>query len=369
MGVLTSASTILEDMVPPVALFGHSAETAATPKVWDFLGNVPVPLRHAIHDGVEARVIEHFTRGGHMLKCCFPHGRGGATPFDRLRYVRDLADYPNMIVSAEHGNIFNRRFQANHLKMGAFKSCQPDGVAEVFRECGLVDPHGVFGVYALAPFVLLIDKTRLGALPVPRRWADLMDPIYRGQVVFGGWKREDQQRYRAYNKFFLVAMAKEFGLDGVRRIVANVPGLMHSAQMARFAGTDASMGGIYVLPWSMADMCPRRNRTQIVWPEDGALAYPLWLAVKTSHAGVVAPLVEYFYGCELAATLNANRYPALAPGADPKLPEGARFKWLGWGFVRRRSTGALIKEACRIFEDSLAERQAAARSQELQPCA
>ncbi|ADP69786.1 hypothetical protein Rvan_0504 [Rhodomicrobium vannielii ATCC 17100] len=367
MGVLTSASTILEDMAPPSALFGHAAEAVGAPKVWDFLGNVPVPLRHRIHDGVEARVIEHFAAGGRPLKCCFPHGRGGETPFDRLRFIRDLADYPNMIVSAEHGNIFNRRFQAEFVERGAFASCQPDGVADVFADCGLVDPKGFIGVYAVAPFVLLIDRTQIGSLPVPRRWADLMEPDYRGQVVFGGWKREDQRRYSAYNKFFLLAMAKEFGLDGVRRLVANVPGLMHSAQMPRLAGTDASMGGIYVLPWSMADMCPRRDRTQVVWPEDGALAYPLWLTVKAARANAVAPLVDYFHGDALARTLNANRYPALAPGVAPRLPPGARFKWIGWDFVRHRSTGEVIKAACRAFE--AAQDAAAAARKEFLPCA
>ncbi len=167
---------------------------------------------------------------------------------------------------------------------------------------GLIDPRGWIGVFAVAPFVWLIDRRRLGELPTPGRWADLADPMYRGQVVLSGWRRDGERQWGHYNRFFLLAMARELGLGGLARLVLNVPGLMHSAQMPRLAGTDASLGGIYVLPWSLADMCPRRAHTEVVWPRDGALAYPLWMTAKTSRAprGSIRS-IEHFHGSELAA--------------------------------------------------------------------
>ena len=129
------------------------------------------------------------------------------------------------------------------------------------------------------------------------------------------------------------------------RLVRNVPGLMHSAQMPRLAGTDGSLGGIYVLPWSLADICPRRNVTEVVWPENGALAYPLWLTVQAKHRERLAPLIDHFYGGELGRYLNGNRYPALGSGGAA-LPPGARLSWLGWDYVRHAATAADIKRAC-----------------------
>jgi ABC-type Fe3+ transport system substrate-binding protein len=200
--------------------------------------------------------------------------------------------------------------------------------------------------------VFLIDHRRLNGAPAPRRWSDLADPACRGQVVFGGWRRKGESRWSQINKFFLLGMTREFGLDGLARIVRNAPTLLHSAQMPRLAGTDASRGGIYVLPWSLADICPRRADTEVIWPEDGALAYPLWTTVKSAQRARLDLLIRHFHGTGLGRYLNANRYPALCPGLAPALPEGARLKWLGWDFVRHPSTAKLGQAACRIFHDS-----------------
>ena len=119
-----------------------------------------------------------------------------------------------------------------------------------------------------------------------------------------------------------------------------MPLLLHSAQMPRLAGTDASPGGIYIAPWSMADMCPRRKVTEVVWPEDGALAYPLWLTVKASHRKALDPLLRYFYGAELGRYLNANRYPALYARLCVRLARRRKTQMAGLGLRPPSRNGA-----------------------------
>jgi len=351
MGVVIPPRSIALDLDPAHArVFGDPTAARGAPRGWDFLGNVPVPLRARARDDLAEVVTRHRAEAGVALKCCLPMGQGGRGPLERLRWVRDLDDFPHMLVSAEHGNAFNRRFHDTHVVGGAFTGCQPEGVAPAFAEAGLVDPKGWIGTFAVAPFVWLIDRRRLGERPMPRRWADLADPAYRGEVVFGGWRREGAATWSAVNTFFLLAMLRRFGPDGLSRIVANVPGLMHSAQMPRFAGTDASMGAIYVLPWSLAALCPRRTHTDVVWPEDGALAYPLWTTVKNAHRDRLDVLVRHVHGAATADWLDRNRYPALAPGRVPALPQGARLDFLGWDYLRHRATAGDIRRARAIFD-------------------
>ena len=348
MGAMITTDTLLQDSIWNTQLLGsHTAK----PRL-DFLGNVPVPLRHHVQNDVADLIANTETQTGKTLKFHIPMGQGGRNPFEQLRFIRTLADYPNMLVSSEHGNAFNRQFQKDYLTTGAFTGAQPTGLAPSFTECGLIDPTGTIGVFAIAPFVMLIDRRRLKNLPVPRRWSDLTDPIYRNEVIFSGWKRETDRHYKQFNKFFLLAMAKELGLSGLKQIILNVPSLLHSAQMPRLAGTVSSPGAIYILPWAQADMCPRRDQTEIVWPEEGALAYPLWLTSKASHRKSLDTLLNYFHGAQLAQYLNQNRYPALCPGIPSGLPANAKLNWMGWDFVRHPSTAKLIQAANSIFMEA-----------------
>lgn len=360
MGIVIPPPSIALDLGPNHRrVFGDPAAARGAPRGWDFLGNVPVPLRARARDDLADVVMRHRTEGGEALKCCLPMGQGGRGPLERLRWVRELDDFPRMLVSAEHGNAFNRRFNDTHVVGGAFTSCQPEGVASVFGDAGLVDPKGWIGVFAVAPFVWLVDRRRLGDRAMPRRWADLGDPVYRGEVVFGGWRREGAATWSAVNTFFLLAMLRKLGPERLVRIVANVPGLMHSAQMPRFAGTDVSPGAIYVLPWSLAALCPRRAHTQVVWPDDGALAYPLWTAVQKAHRDRLDVLVHHVYGPTTADWLDRNRYPALAPGRPSILPEGARLDWLGWDYLRHRSTADDVRRVLAIFREGMAAKEEA----------
>lgn len=355
MNVMNVRSSLVLDVAPSSSIeptmgpFGDASIERGMARGWDLLGTVPVPLRHWVRDAVADLVIGHRGKGRAPLKCCFPLGQGGHTPFERLRYIRTLDEFPDMLVSCEHGNAFNRHFYRQYVASGAFSACQSPHAAPVFADAGLIDPQGRIGVFAVAPFVLLIDRDRLDGRPVPRRWADLMDPVYRDQVVFSGWCREGERRYRQVNTFFLLFMALAFGIDGLARMLRNVPALLHSAQMPRRAGTAASPGGIYVLPWSLADLCPRRAATEVVWPEEGALAYPLWLTVKTAHAARLAMLAQYFHGPELADYLDHNRYPALCPGREPAVPPGARLTWPGWEVIRDPATSRTIRAVRHCF--------------------
>ena len=326
-------------------VFDLDPESGA-PHGWDFLGSVPVPLRNRVREAVAQTAPRCLDTGGAPLKCAFPLGQGGRGPFERLRHIRALDDFPGMPVSCDGGNAFNRRFHRTHVEAGAFSGCQPDGAPPEMSQ--LLDPEGWMGVFAVAPFVMLIDRERLDGKPTPRRWSDLADPLYRGEVVFGGWKPEGERRFRSVSEFFLLSMLRRFSVEGLGRILANVPTLVHSAQMPRLAGTGASVGGVYVAPWFLADLCPRRAMTEGVWPEDGALAYPLWLTVQADRRRALQPLIDLFYGNELAAYLAENLYPPLAPCGRDAIPRGG-LTWLGWDYLRSRHAASYLKAARAAF--------------------
>lgn len=350
MGLLTNPLTLGLDTSRNIFDDPSSARTETGG--WDFLGSCPVPLRARMREDIALIAQAHVAAGGARLKWLMPMGQGGRTPMGRLRFIRELEEFPKLLASAEYGNAFNRAFHSAHVERGTFASLQPESSAEVFVEAGLIDPLGWIGVYAVAPFVLLIDRERLGSRPAPRSFAELTDPIYRGEVVFSGWRREGESRWRSYNLFFLVAMLRLLGETGFTALLANVPGLMHSAQMPRYAGTAASLGAVYVLPWALADLCPRRDRSEVVWPREGGLAFPLWMTAQAAHREKISPFADYFFAPATARWLDHNLYPSLAPGRPSVLPEGARLLFPGWDYLRHRSAAADAKRVAVLFHES-----------------
>jgi len=315
----------------------------------DVVAGAPVPIRPWLADSL-AEVIE--AEPERALTSCLVRGQGGWSPLQELRRIRRLEEFPNLVISADYGNLFNRRFhQREVIEGGAFRTAQPGPVPPAVAAAGLVDPLGVVALYALAPFVFLVDQRRLNGRRPPRTWAELLEPEWRGEIVVGGWKRPDQMRYHSFNKFLLLALHQEAGTAGVARFAANVAALVHSVEMPRLAGSGSSLGSVYVLPWSLADICPRRQVTEVIWPEDGALAYPLWLVAKAAAAERLAPVTRFLFGARLGRYLNHNRYPALSPLAPAGLPPGAPLKWPGWEVIRARATAAVVRRACTVFFD------------------
>jgi ABC-type Fe3+ transport system substrate-binding protein len=340
------------DLDPARRTFGDPFAAERSPRGLDLLASSPVPLRMQMRDDLAQVIGAHIANGGTPFKCFMPLGQGGRTPMEQLRLVRKLDEFPKLLVSSENGNAFNRAFHAEHVEQSAFCSMQPKGAARAFVEAGLIDPRGWIGVYAVAPFVLLIDRQQLGSRPVPQSWAELADPLYRGAIIFSGWRRAEAQGWRTYNHLFLLMMLRLLGESGLWRLLTNAPTLMHSAQMPRLAGGGASPGAIYVLPWAQAALCPRRDRTQIVWPSEGAMAFPLWMTAQAAHRDRIAPLADYFFDPATADWLDRNLYPSLAPSREAGVPDGAGLAFPGWDYLRHRSAAQDLKRAVALFDRS-----------------
>lgn len=120
---------------------GDGALTPASGPL-DLLCEVPVPLRMRFADELARRIARHCADGGDALSCRVPMGQGGPSPFDRLRLARAPEAFPHMLVSARHGNAFNRRFHAAHVASGAFASAQPEARRRCSRMRGWWTPRG-----------------------------------------------------------------------------------------------------------------------------------------------------------------------------------------------------------------------------------
>lgn len=327
-------------MNPPITSFAPDLSTL------DLLGRMPVPLRRPFKAGLDRAVAAHRAQdGGEALNCCFLSGAEWYHPFDGLAAAGD--GVPRMLVSTFHHDILDPRLLAHYAPqtMPSLPPCHP-----VCAAAGLPDPEGVFRLFAVVPFVFLVDEMRLKGRAAPRRWSDLLAPHWAGDIVFGGWRPDEQSAYQEYNSFLLLALRHEFGDEALRAFAANVRHLQHNIRTATLAGSNSvHASAVAVLPWLQAELCPRRARTRVVWPEDGALAMPISYLVKRGEERRVSPLADYLHGAELGAVLARNCYPPANAALDSGLPDGARLKWPGWDYVRRHDMAIETRRAAEIF--------------------
>ena len=295
----------------------------------DFLGRMPVPLRYGFAAGLDRAAT---AAGGRRI--CFLMGNEWYAPFDDLLHAGADAGFPHIILSPFTRDVLSVPFQ-QRLREAGHGAAPPASVHPAVAAAGLVDPEGLFTVFAVIPWVLLIDHRKLGARPVPRHWEDLLDPVYHDQIVFGGWRRPSDGTYPDCNDFLLLTLYRRFGAAGLRAFAANTHAILHNTVAARFAGSNSEQGGaIAILPWLQADICPRRDRTSVIWPEDGAMTMPIGFSVATAQRERVQPLLDFICGDTYGAELARNRYPAVWAGGPQGLPPGARLNWLGWDYTR-----------------------------------
>ena len=312
----------------------------------DFLGRMPIPLRRPFNAGLE-RVA-----AAHGLACSFLMGGEWYAPFDDLLAAAGPASLPDMVVTPWSADAATARL----LDLYPAGHSQPAACHDVVREAGLIDPAGAFPVFAVIPMVFLVDRVKLGEREPPRRWADLLAPHWRGEVVFGGWRPNETQPFRDYNEFLLLSLLRDFGADGLADFAANVKKLQHNVVSARTAGAEHAPGGtITVLPWMQAEMSPRRGKVAVVWPEDGAYAMPMGLLAKHGRVERLRPLTDYVFGADLGRVLARNCYPPIHAGVAGAFPAGARLKWLGWDWVRGTDVAAYAALAGRLFFDAWRE--------------
>ena len=217
-------------------------------------------------------------------------------------------------------------FRAQFLMGEGSVALKPDAYGTRFAAAGCQDPEGRLTLYAVSPFVILADKRKLGERPVPHSWEELMDPLYQGEIVTTG------KRTPGSIPFFYFYYL--FGPKGMEAFGENVKGGTSPVRMALEAGRAESMGGIYILPWFFARCCPRRDQTEIIWPTEGALVYPLLLLAQKNRSPAAQRLADYFMGAKFAKDSAKALVPSLHAESDPCFPPNGKLCFAGWKTLR-----------------------------------
>ncbi len=306
------------------------------PSKVDLLLYAPCPVKLAVKDQVD-RITEEMRGRGENVSIHIPMGCTSVDPYDPIYQATDADRLPAIIASIGFGDFWRQEFVERFVRPGIFEAVLPPQINPMIERAGMIDPRGCYTIYGATPYIFLVDSNRLGSLPVPRTWDDLLDPRYRMEIVLCG-DGDDLADAVILNIY------KERGIEGLRRLAGNVKGIMHSSKMGMIAGSaDPEAAAVFVIPAFFAESTKRQPHVRTVWPEDGAAASPLYFLAKKSERGRLAKLISFFTE-GFAKIESASWFVPLGRTDLSGIPPNGSLKWVGWSFMETNNVNLLRDE-------------------------
>ena len=308
-----------------------------------------VPFARAVASFMESLTWEDGEQVSYSVESNLNHE---VSYYPYVSHIESLDELPDIVVSSDFNAFFHHRFYHRFVKTGHFINVMTHiSPNPLFVDAGISDAIEGYNILCVNPLIFVADLEKTGDRPLPRCWADLLDPVWRRSITL-----------RGNDHFFchavLMPLFKAHGPEGMRALARNVLDGRHPSQMVKTAGTGQS-AAIYVMPHFFAKKIPTRKAVKLIWPEDGALASPVTLLVKKDRAQALKPVIDYLTGEELARVFTGASFPAPFKSIDNHLPDHAGLKWLGWDYIRTNDMEKINMEIDRIFLPAVQE---AARS-------
>lgn len=245
---------------------------------------------------------------------------------------RLLENAPQVFFDAGFPLVADPGLRAAAQETGAFRSYFPEAFGQ--KRNPLVAPllDGVpagFTVSGAIPTVAWVDERLRAGRPLPETWADVLDPIWAGDVTL------DNMRFARFNPvcFALQALCGDAGvaalIDGMRVSASNVTSDINM---------DANETALHITVWPFLRACLGRPYVRAVCPREGAIATPVLTLAKAELDGPGMAALSYFFSPRWAALTTRNGIPS-AVLSEPARPstQGAGFPgklfWPGWDHV------------------------------------
>ena len=182
------------------------------------------------------------------------------------------------------------RFKAE----GRLEKYTPENVAKITEVFRNADPDGFFHTTSAGFVVLTYNTSKVKAEDAPKKWADLLDPKWKGKVSTG------HPAFSGYVGNWVLSMKLQYGWDYFEKLEKNKPQIGRSINdtvTALNAGERQVADGA---DGSTLYSASRGNPLAIVYPSDGAILImaPSAILKGTKHPNAARLFMEYLYSIE-----------------------------------------------------------------------
>ena len=314
-------------------------------------GLLPCPVRIPLLEGFDHFIEGYTAKTGLTVSYKLEAAAVGADWMaEHVAGLQDEATLPDIFLSAGFDTFFDRNTIGRFKEQGIYCDITPPAVNKDFAGLGLKDPKGDYGVLSVVAAVFMVNHDVLGDRPVPKTWADILEPEYAQNVAL---PVGDFDLFTA----ILLTIHRKFGDEGIRKLGKSMLKSMHPSQMIKNAQRVADEKPIVtIMPYFFTKMAAMVKSLEIVWPKDGAIISPIFMLAKKSRQAVLQPIGDFLAGKEVGEILaQRGLFPSLHEDVDNRLPAGTPWQWIGWDFIYSHDIPALIKHTTQLFETSMNE--------------
>ncbi|HSQ41210.1 MAG TPA: ABC transporter substrate-binding protein [Fibrobacteraceae bacterium] len=252
--------------------------------------------------------------------------------YPKLELAENPEDLPDILVGSDINNLFHKRFRERFIDKGVFAEYLPYGRNALLDSHAFFDPDRRFTMLSANMLVLVADLERLGSRPVPKSWADLLSSQYENSVAI-----------RGDGSFFcngvLLPFFKAWKEKGVEQLAKNICAGLHPSQMAKMAGAgQPDTPALFIMPYFFFDKVVHKENVRLIWPEEGAIASPVFILVKPEAAQSRQALLDFLVSKEMGEVFCRRGFPHCHPDTQAELPS-QRYFWIGWDYLKNSDVG------------------------------
>ena len=193
---------------------------------------------------------------------------------------------------------------------GLLMQFTPEAASKAHKAFQGLDPDGYFHTTAAGLVLINYNKEKLKGKELPKRWTDLLDPKWKGEVAVG------HPGFSGYVGTWVVLMRKMYGWDYFEKLEKNKPQIGRSINdtVTMLNAGERSIGAGPAA--TTLKSAAKGNPVGIIYPEDGTLLMisPSAILKNTKNPNAAKLFMEFMFSIE-AAKVSAEYY------SEPMRPE------------------------------------------------
>lgn len=307
----------------------------------NLLALLPCPIKGAI----EEAFINFVEREGIECNYIIDSNANNSISYNEyIKTINDINELPDIVISAGVNNFYGKKFYNDFIKKDYFVDAADYMPSEKLTQ--IKDPKGNYSFIAMNLLVMVVNLNRLGDLPMPESFEDILHPQFKNKVVIRG-------EGNSFCETTLLAIYKEYGINGIVALGNSVMDGWHPAQMVKSIGTASKEGPVVsIMPYFYSNTICNKEKIKVVVPKEGAIVSPVTMLVKKSQFAKVEKIAKFFLGEEVGKICVGADFIAFNPSVDNALPNDVSFNWLGWSFINENDIKELVESLNKVFCDS-----------------